>query len=488
MFKRVEKHNCQEVHLILNYIQDVLDGVQPTSPNVKYSIHIEVLKQINKLIQSEMELSDSSKKILTIVSSISNFDVGMSHISNELMDFSKEILSLSESNLAIVEETTASMNTMNENINKSSKTLTSLSLDASVLVEKNDEGLILLQEVQKLKDNVNIDNSIMNEKISDLLSLATEVGNIVKSVQAIAEQTNLLALNAAIEAARAGEHGKGFSVVAEEVRKLSDETKTSLKGMEQFVQKIQTASNEGKESLHRTVLSTHEMNDKVDTVSQTIEQNVKMLNTVIVDINDIETTMKDIKMSTSEINQAMETSIIDAERLTQMAEAIGIEATQSVEFSRQVSQIDDQLSEIVQDMLGSLKGGNHSVSNEELIEVIGNARKSHKSWTDTLLKIIEEMKLYPIQTDSKKCAFGHFYHANKIDHPSIQDIWSQIDVIHNQVHNTGDKVIESVKVNDEVKAHKYYNEAKEFSNKLLILLDKVETMTQDLSNKGVNIL
>ncbi|HCX65363.1 MAG TPA: chemotaxis protein, partial [Eubacteriaceae bacterium] len=267
MFQKKTKGDCEEAKCIIHYVEGALEGKDVDCPNVDYYIHKDVLSYFNVLLENESRMAKSAKSILEIVSSLSSFDVGMSHISYQLKDFAQEIASLSESNLAIVEQTTASMHSVNDAIDRTSDTLNSLVEESSNLSNKNNESMDLLADVQNIKDTVISDTTEMSEKIQQLVDLATEVGKIVDSVQDIAEQTNLLALNAAIEAARAGEQGKGFAVVADEVRNLADDTKTNLEGMKSFVEDIYSASSDGKESLERTLVSTNEMSDKIESVT-----------------------------------------------------------------------------------------------------------------------------------------------------------------------------------------------------------------------------
>ncbi len=486
-FRFFRKAPCEEAECIVKYVEDSLKGKIAKSPDIKYPLHTKVLSNFEKLLTNEAKMSQSAKQMLDIVSSISSFDVGMSHISYQLMDFAKEMTSLSESNLAIVEETTANMNEVNQSIDITSKTLHDLAEESGALAKKNDESINLLDEVQILKEDVMQDTGIMSKKIQLLVDLSTEVGKIVDSVQAIAEQTNLLALNAAIEAARAGEHGRGFAVVAEETRKLADDTKQNLEGMRQFVNHIHIAAHDGMESLNSTLKSTDQISQKIELVSNTVGRNVEMLKNVITDVDVIHKYMEGIRIAANEINHAMEASSSDAERLSYMTQNIHNDAVKSVEFAGQISQVDDNLSAIVSYMFDGLQGGSNAVTNEELQNVIEKAMKSHIEWIKGLNQIVTEMRTYSLQTNSKKCAFGHFYHAIKVEHPEILDDWNLIDEIHHEFHGIGDKVIAAVKQGDEKSAKQLYKKAEELSDQMLNTLKKVDEKIGQLINKNIRI-
>jgi twitching motility protein PilJ len=82
------------------------------------------------------------------------------------------------------------------------------------------------------------------KKMKNLGDRSMEITGIVGTINSISERTNMLALNAAIEAARAGEHGRGFSVVAEEVRKLAERTAVATQEIGRLAQTIHTETNE----------------------------------------------------------------------------------------------------------------------------------------------------------------------------------------------------------------------------------------------------
>lgn len=479
---------CSEASCIIQYVEDRLNGKTVQQPTADYPIHQRMLNHFLRLLGSEEKLSGSVKKMVGVIPALSDFDVRMRHSSDKLISFAAEMATLSESNLAIVQQITASMNEVNSTIRNTSETMAQLAQSSQNLIVKNDESMNQLQEIQSLKEDVIKDTTQMGSQIEQLVEMAERVNDIVNGVAAIAEQTNLLALNASIEAARAGESGKGFAVVATEIRKLADNTKLSLNDMRGFVKNIQEAARGSRGSLNNTLQSTSKMNERLDAVSGTINQNMSMLKDTVQDVDTITIAMKNVEESARQVNQAMGMSAQDAEKLHSMTQVIHTDAMQSAENAKQISQIDQSLSDISREMITSLTGGLHAISNAELIENLQKARVAHGNWVRNLRKIADEMTVYPLQTDSKRCVFGHFYHSVHIEHPEVSPPWNAIDGVHHDLHKLGDKVIAAVKSNDRQLADSLCQQAEQLSTQIMGNIDRTVETLERLTKKGVEAL
>jgi hypothetical protein len=258
--------------------------------------------------------------------------------------------------------------------------------------------------------------------------------------------------------------------------------------MRGFVSSIQQAAHGSKESLNHTMHSTGDMNEKLDAVSGMIKENTLMLQDTVKEVHKVAESLQNVKASTGEVNQAMNSSAQDAEKLLNMTQVIHADANQSAESAKRISKIDEELTAIARDMSTALTGGMHAISNEELTVTLERAKEAHSNWLKNLTRIVEEMKVYPIQTNSRRCAFGHFYHSIEVSHPDITTDWHAIDVVHEKFHSIGTAVLDTVKRGNAPEARSLLAQAQGLSQQIFTHIDKTISGIAKNSHLGVEVM
>ncbi len=157
----------------------------------------------------------------------------------------------------------------------------------------------------------------MTGAMSELTERSQEISGLVTTITAIADQTNLLALNAAIEAARAGEHGRGFAVVADEVRKLAEESRGAARSIAEGVDRIDSLTAQAADAVRDAAERTTAGAGTVATAGEAFER----IDEAVAGLVDRVRRIAAAGRAVAEDTDAVRTRMDEAARLTETASA-----------------------------------------------------------------------------------------------------------------------------------------------------------------------
>ncbi|RCW72003.1 methyl-accepting chemotaxis protein [Saliterribacillus persicus] len=225
---------------------------------------------------------------------------------------------------------------------------------AGQVLKRSNTGLDKMNElVQKTKDGASMTDALMS-KVDTLKESTEQINDVMIMLTNIAQQTNLLALNAAIEAARAGDAGSGFAVVAEEIRKLSNQSKDSIDRVEEITNGIVFEVNETLHVLEEAGPRFKEQVGQAEETQEILNDVGGRMSAFTDKITEVTSSIKQLRASQETLSSTIHQVSATAEESSAISEEVSATTEEQLKVSESLVNTSDQLKELSTDLQDTL--------------------------------------------------------------------------------------------------------------------------------------
>lgn len=422
--------------------------------------------------KSNDEVARISFSLNSVANSLSNLIGRMIKTSVELLDTSYRLKLMMARADEDVKMQAEQIDVIAKSIDNMANMVSDISNKATYASEKSTIATNTASQANNISNEALLKVESMNNAANDLAQLVdevtknvSEIGGIVSIIKDIADQTNLLALNASIEASRAGEHGKGFSVVAEEVKKLAEKIIDATMKISRKIESVQ-------EQAEKTSIAMSKTSEEVSKTDEFVRQIGELLIGIVKEGKDVSEQVLQIAKSVEEHSE--ETNLV-AYKIEESSDAATATKKMVYEVLKESFTLVTKIDEIRQHTL--------MFKSHDKLLILDMAKGDHRLWINKIAAHLEGFVTLDVNklSNHTTCALGRWYETEGRQHYSNLKAYKDMAIPHKKIHQLGKDIVTLYNKNDLDKAYEMFSEMEKVSNQIIKLLDEIKEQAYTIS-------